>query len=82
MGDDIIRVVPSFLHGGGTISYINHTSIILIPKIKKLENMTQFRPISPCNVLHKIISKIMANRLKSILPLIILELKVPLYGID
>ena len=45
MGDDITRVVPSFLNRGGTILDINHTSIILIPKIKKLENMTQFRPI-------------------------------------
>jgi hypothetical protein len=49
------------------------TTIVMIPKIDNPENVTQFRPISLCNVVYKIISKMLSNRLKVILLEIITE---------
>uniref|UniRef100_A0A803QI10 RNase H type-1 domain-containing protein n=1 Tax=Cannabis sativa TaxID=3483 RepID=A0A803QI10_CANSA len=43
---------------------LNNTNLVLIPKKKNLENMGDLRPIALCNAVYKIISKVMANRLK------------------
>jgi mannosylglycoprotein endo-beta-mannosidase len=47
------------------------TFITLIQKEERATNPKQFRPISLCNVIYKIITKVIANRLKPILPTII-----------
>ena len=47
---------------------INHTFTSLISNINAPTNPKDFLPISLCNVIHKIISKTIANRLKKIIP--------------
>ena len=71
VGNKVTDAVLDFLHSGNMEPDVNYTHIVLIPKVKKPEKMADFRPISLCNVIYKIISKVLANRLKLILPQII-----------
>ena len=71
MGDDVVSVVLDFLNNGSMLLEINHTNIVFIPEVKNPVEMSNFRPISLCNVLYKIMSKVLANRLKQVLPHII-----------
>ncbi|XP_042972839.1 uncharacterized protein LOC122304645 [Carya illinoinensis] len=49
----------------------NATHIALIPKTKNPTKVTEYRPISLCNVIYKILAKVLANRLKKFLPSVI-----------
>ena len=54
-------------------SSIKSSHLALIPKDPNPQSFDRFRPISLCNVSYKIISKILANRIKKILPSLISE---------
>jgi hypothetical protein len=75
MGEDICQAILGTLNSGTIPYFLNSTNIALIPKVKNPTKVTDFRPISLCNVLYKVISKVLANRLKKILPHIISPLQ-------
>jgi hypothetical protein len=68
---EVCQTVLGFLNHDLFDVGINATHIALIPKIKNPSRVTDYRPISLCNVLYKLISKVLANRLKKVLPHII-----------
>ena len=67
-GEELTQIVIRLLTGEDSFEEINKTFIVLIPKVLKLTSLAQFRPISLCNVVFKIASKVLANRLKKFLP--------------
>ncbi|GAU36753.1 hypothetical protein TSUD_318520 [Trifolium subterraneum] len=62
--DDIFSAASTWLERGYFPSSLNDTNICLIPKCDNPTSMKDLRPISLCNVLYKMISKVLANRLK------------------
>ena len=70
---NVIDCVLHTLNTGVMPPGLNETFICLIPKVKSPQKITEFRPISLCNVSYKIISKVLANRLKKILAEVINE---------
>ncbi|XP_074297018.1 uncharacterized protein LOC141627690 [Silene latifolia] len=52
---------------------MENTHIILIPKVEKPEQISQYRPISLCNVIYRLASKCLANRLKLFISSVISE---------
>lgn len=71
VGADICDTVLDFLNDGRLPEDINYTYVALIPKVKNPSKMKDLCPISLCNVSYKIMSKVLANTLKMILPDII-----------
>lgn len=71
IGDDVTKEVRNFLEGGPMAESWNDTVVVLIPKVQNPEKLKDPRPISLCNVVYKITSKVLSNLLKIILPEII-----------
>lgn len=72
-GDDITKMVQEFFRSGQLEEGINKTNICLVPKKLNANRLTDFRPISLCNVAFKIISKLLSTRLNKILPQVVSE---------
>lgn len=71
VGTDICAEVLGVLGGGVMDSRMNKTMICLIPKVEASTLMSQFRPISLCSVIYKLVRKTIATRLKQLMPLIV-----------
>ena len=64
MKDSVLKAVQSFFRNGYMLRELNRTNVVLVLKVKKLKEVSHFKPISYCNYVYKIISKVMVNRNK------------------
>jgi hypothetical protein len=64
---EVINAVKLFFVTGHIPEGVNATAIVLIPKTEQPETLKDFRPISLCTVIYKVISKCMVNWLRPIL---------------
>lgn len=73
IGQPIFDECMKWVAAGSIPTMVNDTIIALIPKCQNLEDMKDLEPISLCNVIYKIFAKVLANRLKVVLPQLISE---------
>ncbi|XP_028555639.1 uncharacterized protein LOC114580910 [Dendrobium catenatum] len=73
IGHKLCNAIKSFFTTCQLPKGVKTSAVTLIPKKPHASNINDYRPISLCNVFYKIIAKLLANRLKSVLPLIIHE---------
>ena len=64
VGNSVVDVVKKVFTERVVPEYLNRTLITLIPKIQSLKTLNNYRPISLCNIVYKIITKIIVARLR------------------
>ena len=71
VGNVVTKTVLDFLNLGIIPPKFNETHIVLVQKNKNKKTnpncITNYRPISLCNVIYKLVSKVLANKLKKVL---------------
>lgn len=71
VGSDTSKAILYFFDSNFMPRMINSSAIVLVPKCSNASNMSQFRPISCCNVLYKCIAKLLAFRMKKVIGTVI-----------
>lgn len=69
--NDVFHHILDFLAGTKNISPFNSALIYLLPKKNNRHRPEDFRPISLCNISYKILAKLIASRIKQVLPKVI-----------
>ena len=64
MGNSVIKKVQKIFVDRRVSKALNSTHIALIPKIQGLETLGNYRPISLCNTVYKVVTKIIVARLR------------------
>lgn len=73
---DIINLVRNYFKTDVFNEQLTDTNIVLVPNKQKSKFMTDMRPpISLCNITYKIVSKMIANKLKEVVGKIISEMQ-------
>ncbi|XP_022855484.1 uncharacterized protein LOC111376735 [Olea europaea var. sylvestris] len=68
VGNDVLSAIKSFFDSRKLLKQVNATTITLVPKVPNPSQVKEFRPISCCNSIYKSIAKLIADRVKMVLP--------------
>ena len=68
---NVVNFIQRVFQFPSLIREVNQTFLVLIPKGPQPEDIRDFRPISLCNVIYKLVTKIIVNRIKTHMPTII-----------
>jgi hypothetical protein len=68
---DVLALVKESQRIYGVLPYLNSTFLTLVPKEEKVVDPNKFLPISLCNVIYNIISKVITIHLKPLLPTLV-----------
>ncbi|WZY73255.1 hypothetical protein YC2023_005495 [Brassica napus] len=71
IGPEVTDAILEFFKSGQLLKQWNATTLVLIPKKPNASVTADFRPISCLNTLYKVATKLLAKRLKDILPQVI-----------
>lgn len=71
IGKDVTKGILHFFNSLEMPRIVNSTAIALVPKIDNPTNVNHYRPISCCNTLYKCVSKLLADRIRVVLPSLI-----------
>lgn len=82
IGNELRDAIENTRKLGRLLREINTTFLTLIPRKETTEELGDFRPISICIMVYKILSKALAEKLKRLLPKIISKEQTGLYPVD
>ena len=71
MKGEVFGFFKEFFEHNQLVKSLNATFLVLIPKGRTVEDLKDLRPISLVGSLYKILSKVLANRIKRVMGLII-----------
>jgi hypothetical protein len=78
---DVLEAVHDFFDNGRLYKAANCTLVTLIPKTKEAKRIKEYRPISCCSTIYKIISKVLTKRMGEVMTSIVGQTKLLLYQV-
>ena len=65
--NSVVKLVAEVFESGSMPHHLNKTLITLIPKCPRADCLNLFRPISLCNTIYKLVTKVLVNRIRPML---------------